>query len=164
MRNSTQNVTRSSTSLWGKSALQKNSIVPLIQKPVISLLLHINRLVFIGELRPKLHRCFYVRFLIIVWRKSVVQFCDDFIRFYIVIKLKVLHSAYATSYPRMYKTCHPWFSFFPWFVTFMEKTPLIIKFYGVFNHFLRTCEVAKSWIIKLYHYVSNAIHANEQTK
>ena len=30
-------------------------------------------LVFKGELRPKLQPCFYVRFLLIVWRKSVVQ-------------------------------------------------------------------------------------------
>ena len=50
------------------------------------------------------------------------------------------------------------------FVTFMEKTHPIIKFYGVFNHFSRTCEVAKSSTIKLYNCVCDVIHANEQTK
>ena len=30
---------------------------------------------------------------------------------------------------------------FAFFVTFMEKTLAIIKFYGVFNHFSQTCEV-----------------------
>ena len=44
----------------------------------------------------------------------------------------------------------------------MEKAPLIIKFYDVFDHFLR--EVAKSWTIKLYLCVSDVMHANEQTK
>ena len=45
-----------------------------------------------------------------------------------------------------------------------RSPPPIIKFYGVFNHFSRTCEVAKSWTIKLYHCISDVIHANEQTK
>ena len=46
----------------------------------------------------------------------------------------------------------------------MKKTPLIIKFYGVFDHFSQTCEVAKSWTITLYLCVSDIIHVNEQTK
>ena len=54
--------------------------------------------------------------------------------------------------------------FFAFFVTFMEKIPLIIKFYGVFDHFSRTCYVAKFWTTKLYLYVSDVIHANEQKK
>ena len=33
--------------------------------------------------------------------------------------------------------------YFAFFVTFMEKTHPIIKFFGVFNQFSRTCEVAK---------------------
>ena len=32
-----------------------------------------NSASFKGELRPKLHLCFYVRFLLIVWRKDFVQ-------------------------------------------------------------------------------------------
>ena len=54
--------------------------------------------------------------------------------------------------------------FLAFFVRFMEKTPLITKFYGVFDHFPRTCEVVKFWTIKLYLYVIDVIHANEQTK
>ena len=46
----------------------------------------------------------------------------------------------------------------------MDKTPPIIKFYGVFDQFLRTCEVAKFWMIRLYLYKSDVIHANEQTE
>ena len=63
----------------------------------------------------------------------------------------------------MYKACHPWFSW-NFFVTFMEKTPSIIKFYGIFDNFSQTCEVAKSWTIKLYLCVSDVIHANEETE
>ena len=54
--------------------------------------------------------------------------------------------------------------FFAVIVTFMEKTPPVIKFYGVFNNFSWTCEVAKSWAIKLHHCVSDVIQTNEQTK
>ena len=74
-----------------------------------------------------------------------------------------MHSVYVTPRPRMYKTCYPWFSLH-FLLLLWRKAPPIIKFYGVFNHFLRTCEVAKSWAIKLYHCVSDVIHANEQTK
>ena len=49
------------------------------------------------------------------------------------------------------------------FVDPMEKTSPIIKFYGVFDHFSRTCEFAKSETIKMYLCVSDVIHANEQT-
>ena len=41
----------------------------------------------------------------------------------------------------MYKTCHP-----------------------IFDHFSRTYEVGKIWMIKLYLLVSDVIHANEHTK
>ena len=53
--------------------------------------------------------------------------------------------------------------FFAFFVTFMKKTP-IIKFYGVYDHFKQTFEVAKSWTIKLYHCIGDFILAIEQTK
>ena len=54
--------------------------------------------------------------------------------------------------------------FFALFVTFIEKTPPIIKFYGVSDHFSRTWEVARFLTIKLYLYVSNVLRENEQTK
>ena len=47
--------------------------------------------------------------------------------------------------------------FFAFFVTFMEKTPPVIKCHSVFDHFSRTYEVAKSWTIKLYLCVSDII-------
>ena len=37
-------------------------------------------------------------------------------------------------------------------------------FYGVFDHFSRTCEVKKFWMIKLYLEVSDVIHANKHRK
>ena len=46
----------------------------------------------------------------------------------------------------------------------MEKTPPIIKFYGAFDHFSRTCELAKFSTVKLYLYVNHVIHASEVTK
>ena len=55
---------------------------------------------------------------------------------------------------------HP--SFLHVFVNFVEKKPCT-KFYGVFDHFLLTYEVAKFWMIKLCLNVSDAIHANEHT-
>ena len=53
---------------------------------------------------------------------------------------------------------------FALFVSFMERTPTIIKFYGVFYHFLQTSQVTKFWTIKLYLYVNDVIHTNDQTK
>ena len=44
----------------------------------------------------------------------------------------------------------------------MEKKPT--KFYGVFNHFSRTYEVQKFWIIKLCIQVSDIIHVNKHTR
>ena len=45
----------------------------------------------------------------------------------------------------------------------MEKKPPI-NFYGVFDQFSRTYEVAKFWIIKLFLDVSDVIHAKEHKK
>ena len=54
------------------------------------------------------------------------------------------------------------FAFFvSFFVRFMEKKPPI-KFYGVFDHFSRTYEVAKFWMIELYLNVSDIMNANSQ--
>ena len=59
-------------------------------------------------------------------------------------------------------TCRCTKHFNPGFVSFIEKKP--IKFYGVFDHFSWTYEVAKFWTIKLYLDVRGVIHANEHTK
>ena len=45
----------------------------------------------------------------------------------------------------------------------MEKKPSL-KFYGVFDHFSQTYEIAKFWIIKLYFDVSDVMQGNEHTK
>ena len=60
------------------------------------------------------------------------------------------------------KTFHPWFSLH-FFVSFMQKKRPI-KFCGVSDHFLRTYEVEKFWMIKLYLGVSDVIYANEYIK
>ena len=53
--------------------------------------------------------------------------------------------------------------FFFFFASFMEKNPLI-NFYGAFDHFSWTYEVAMFWMIKLYLNEIDVIHANEHTK
>ena len=45
----------------------------------------------------------------------------------------------------------------------MGKKPPI-KFYGIFDQFLRTYEVSKFWMINLYLNVSDIMHANEHKK
>ena len=47
--------------------------------------------------------------------------------------------------------------FLAYFVSFIQKMPPIITFYGAFDHFLRTCEVAKFWSLKFYLYASDVI-------
>ena len=83
-----------------------------------------------GDLMPKIHPC-----LMILWKKSLVQ---SFAVFWSVLtKLwsnKVLNQASVTSYPRMYKTFHPWFSL-PIFVNFIEKEPFT-QFLWSFSPFL----------------------------
>ena len=61
----------------------------------------------------------------------------------------------------MYKTFHLWISL-DFSVSFAEKRPPI-KFYGVFDHFSRTYEVAEFWIIKLCLDVNDVTHANKHT-
>ena len=86
-------------------------------------------------------------------KEHCTKFCGVLIRFHEFIKSQVLHSAYVTSYPWMYKICHSRFSLH------------FCYFYGeIFDHFSQTCEVAKFWIIELYLYESDVKHANEQTK
>ena len=52
--------------------------------------------------------------------------------------------------------------FFAFFVTFKEKKPPIIKFYGVLTIFHELVKLQRT--IKLYLSVSDVMHANEQTK
>ena len=98
-----------------------------------------------------------------VWRKSIAQ---NFVTFWLgLTSYKVTKFCIQCKWRH---TCecikHVTPNYFALFVTFMEKAPPIIKVYGVFDHFSRTFEVAKFWAIKLYFYVKDVIHANEQTK
>ena len=63
---------------------------------------------------------------------------------------------------QIYKTYHRWFSLHL-FVSFMGKKPPI-KFYGIFDQFLRTYEVSKFWMINLYLNLSDIMHTNEHKK
>ena len=67
--------------------------------------------------------------------------------------------------PANYETFYLWFYFFFFFfftILWKKKTP--IKFYGAFDHFSRTYEVAKFQTIKLYLDVSDVVHAIEHAK
>ena len=59
----------------------------------------------------------------------------------------------------MYQTFHLWFSL-QIFVNLWKKN---ILFYGRFDHFSWTYEVAKFWMIKLCLDVIGIMHANEHT-
>ena len=102
---------------------------------------YLKSLVFKRELRPKRYPCFYIIFLLILWRKSLVQkFVTCWSRFTKLKSNKVLNSRKIMSYPRLYKTFHLCFSLL-FVASFMKKNP--IKFYGVLAHFSRTYEVVK---------------------
>ena len=75
--------------------------------------------------------------------------------FHEVIELKM------TSYPRIRKTFHHWFSLHI-FINFMKKKPSL-NIYGVFGHFSQTYEITKPGMIKLCLDVSDAIHPNGHT-
>ena len=95
-------------------------------------------------------------------KETCTKFCGVF--WSVLTKLwsyKVLNVAWVTSYPRMYKIFHPWFSL-RIFVNFMEPfmEPFTL-FYGHFDHFSWTYEVAKFWMIKSCLDGSDVIHVNE---
>ena len=85
-------------------------------------------------------------------KECCTKFCGNLIG----LNYKVLNSTYVTLYTRTY--------FLRIFCYFYGENTSIIKLYRVFDHFSQTCEVAKSWTIKLYLCVSDVIHAKEQTK
>ena len=114
---------------------------------------------FKGDLRPKLHPCFYDIVSLILWRKSLDKVL---IRNQEVIKLWRLEFSVSDVYPKMHRTLS-FLVFFAFFVRFAEKKAPI-KFFDILLHFSGTYEVAKFWVVKLYLDVSDVIHANEHTK
>ena len=94
----------------------------------------------------KLHHHFYDIYLLILWRKSLLQsfvsFCSDFTK---LLSYKIRNSLEVTSHPRINKTFHG--CVFCTFCSFIEKKSPI-QFYSAFNHFSRTYEVARFWKIK----------------
>ena len=126
--------------------------------------MHLHHIRFKGELRAKLHPCFHVRLLLIVWSKSSVQsfvaISADFMQISQSYKVRKICILRMWCHTREYiKHVTP--GFLCIFYFYEKKTPPIIKFYGVFNHFY---ELVKSLTIKLYHWVSDVIRTNEQTK
>ena len=95
------------------------------------------------------------------WYQSFcTKFCGNFIRFHEVIKLQSFSCSVCTR--ECIKCVTP--GFLCIFCYFYGENTYIIKFYGVLNHFSQICEVAKSWMIKLYHCIGDTIHTTEQTK
>ena len=93
---------------------------------------------FIGDLRKK---TFYGIILMILWKKKAfyqVFWCfDQFSQ----RSEKLLNSVWVTSYPRIYKTFHYWFSL-NIFVNVMQKEP--------WNNFMVVLTIVpKFWKIKL---------------
>ena len=113
---------------------------------------------FKGDLRPKNHPGFYGINLMVLWKKSLVQ---SFVVLWSIFT-KGLNPVWETSYPRVYKTFHPWLSLHI-LVNFMWKRTFDTAFCVVFDNFSSTYEVAKFWIIKLCLDISEVIHANEYT-
>ena len=90
------------------------------------------------------------------------KFCVILIRFHEVIKLQSFEFSVSDVVSAIVQNISP-LVFFALFVSFMEKKPPI-KFYSVFNHFLRSYQVKKFWMIKLYLDLSDVIHANKHTR
>ena len=100
-----------------------------------------------GDLRPKLHPCFYDTFFLILWRKSLVQsfaVFDQLSRSYKVTEFWVRRNDVI---PANAQNVSP-LVFFAKFYNFMEKD-CSAKFYVTFNQFLRFYEIRKFWLIKL---------------
>ena len=108
-----------------------------------------------GNLIPKLYFYFYVMFVVNFMEKE-----PPYTKLYDVLsdltKLQYFEFCVSHVIPANVQI-------FEFFVSFMEKKPPI-KVYGVLDHFSRTSEVAKFWIVKLYLNASDVIHANEYKK
>ena len=92
-------------------------------------------------------------------KEPCTKFCGVLISCHEVMKLQSSESGVRTSYRRMFKTFHSWFSLHI-FVKFTEKEPFI-QFFSRYKPWIH--EVVKFWIIKLCFDVSDAIHTNKHT-
>ena len=113
-----------------------------------------------GDLRPKLHFCFYDISLLTFLKRltqSFVLFPSVFTKLW---NYRILNSAWVTSYSRMKKkTFYTWFSLHI-FVNFMKKETST-KFYSILDFFYQSYEITKFWMFKLDFDVSDVIHAND---
>ena len=117
-------------------------------------------ILIIGDLRPKLHPCFYDILINFMEKEPCTKFFSVLISFPIVRNLQSFEFGEAIP-TYAWKMFRPWFSLYI-FVNFMKKEPST-KIYGVFDHFSRVFEIKKFWIIKLCLGVRDVIHANEDT-
>ena len=89
-------------------------------------------------------------------KESCTKFCVILVIFHEVIKLQSSVFNVSDVIPGKVQNISPLVFFAFLVASFMEKkTP--IKFYGVFDHFSRTYEVAKFRMIKLYLDVSHSL-------
>ena len=95
-------------------------------------------------------------------KEPCTKFCGVLVRLHKVINLQRFEFSVSDVIPANVQNILP-LIFFAFFVIFLEKKPTI-KFYGVFDHFLGTYEVAKFSMTELYLDVSDVIQTNEHTK
>ena len=102
-----------------------------------------------GSMRPKL--VFMAYFCSFYWERALYKVYDILVKFHEDI-------CNVTNFWVQRKWLHTrkWSKNFP--------PGFLCKFYDGFDHFSRTYEVPKFWIIKLYLDVSNVIYAIEYTK
>ena len=74
-------------------------------------------------------------------KEPCTKFCGDLVRFHKVIKIPKFEFSVNDVIPPNIQKQHPWFSLH-FLTTFMEKKPSL-KFYGAFDHFSQTYEIAK---------------------
>ena len=111
------------------------------------------------ELRPKLYSCFYVRFLLIVWRKHCTKFPGDFIRFHKVTKFCMQQMWRHTGKCIKHFTSGFLCTFCYFYGEKTSYNKVLWHFWRFFMN-LWSCKVLNDWPVSL----RDAIHANEQTK
>ena len=92
------------------------------------------------------------------------KFCGVLVRFHKVV-MQQNFELMSHSYPRMYKTFQNIsLVFIVFLLLVLYRKSLLYSFMVFSDHFSRTYEVAKFWVIKLYLDVSDVIHVTEHTR
>ena len=100
---------------------QGSCLISDFARPISNKVVLLQISLSLGDLGQKTHPCFYGIFLMILWKKCLVQ--SFVVPWPVLTKLwsyKVLNPARVTWYQRMYKAFHSWFSL-GIFVEFMKK-------------------------------------------